>query len=33
MKIEDFIKRLKKIRVKDKFNNMVLQMKDMKKNF
>jgi hypothetical protein len=33
MKIEDFIKRLKKIRVKDKFNNMVLQMRDMKKNF
>lgn len=32
LKIEDFIKKVKKIRIKEKFNNMILQLKGMRKN-
>lgn len=33
VKIEEFIKKVKKIRIKEKFNNMLLQLKGMRKNF
>ena len=32
VRIENFIKQVKKIKVKDRFNELILQLKDMKKN-
>ena len=33
IKISNFIKRLNKIKIKDKFRNMILELRGMKKNF